>query len=149
MDKIEELIKKLEEVKEELNKNMNCAPGAAPNMVKADKPKKPEPASPDVVVPDNGHGKITIKDTETKPADASAPYGKIIRKGDEELMCSENGQWSIKKSAFKELEHKLEDEGKSEESAGAIAYSIGKKKYGKAGMEHKAEAAKKSEDDKE
>jgi anti-sigma28 factor (negative regulator of flagellin synthesis) len=65
----------------------------------------------------------------------------------EELECSANGQWNLKKGAFKRLEHKLEGEGKSEESAGAIAASIGDKKYGKAGMEAKAEAAKKAEDE--
>lgn len=70
-------------------------------------------------------------------------------KSEDVLKFEKNGQWSMHKSAFKELEHKLEGQGKSEKSAGAIAYTVGKEKYGKAGMEAKAKAgeAKKSDDE--
>lgn len=44
-------------------------------------------------------------------------------------------------SAFSRLEHKFEREGKSD--PGGLAYSIGEKKYGKKGMEEKAEAGRK------
>ena len=43
---------------------------------------------------------------------------------------------------FDKLEHKLEEEGKSKESAEKIAGAIGEKKYGKEGMEKKAEEGK-------
>lgn len=182
MDKIEALIKRLQEAREELNKNVNASYSAAPNMSK------------DEVRPDKGFGKITIKedpkpvgkvilkeemakdaanpalapkdakvkmlqtkiDAGTYKPDAKKIADKMLK--DEAMMMGEgctmkelkssaNGQWSMKKGAFKELESKLEHEGKSKESAGAIAYSVGKEKYGKKGMEAKAEAAKKSDDD--
>tara|TARA_R110001583_G_scaffold23353_4_gene86377 strand:- start:3384 stop:3542 length:159 start_codon:yes stop_codon:yes gene_type:complete len=46
-------------------------------------------------------------------------------------------------SKFKKLVGELQKEGKSEESAKKIAYSIGAKKYGKAGMAKKAAAGRK------
>ena len=49
----------------------------------------------------------------------------------------------VKGGAFKKLENKLEHEGKSKDSAGAIAYAAGAAKYGKAGMAAKAKAGKK------
>lgn len=162
MDKYELLAKKLQDLKEELIKDSR-SPSMAPKDVKVKELQgkidagtyKPDAAKiadkmvkADSVRPDAGFGKVTVKDTNPKPN-----YSKVVVKDDgcmmmsEELMCHENGQWNFKKSAFKELEHKLEGEGKSKESAGAIAYTVGKEKYGKAGMERKAEAAKKSEDE--
>ena len=46
-------------------------------------------------------------------------------------------------SKFKKLVGELQKEGKSEDSAKKIAYSIGAKKYGKAGMAKKAAAGRK------
>jgi len=46
-------------------------------------------------------------------------------------------------SRFKKLVGELQKEGKSEDSARKIAYSIGAKKYGKAGMAKKAAAGRK------
>lgn len=43
---------------------------------------------------------------------------------------------------FAALKHKLEGEGKSDYSAGAIAASIGRKKYGKKKMESMAHKSK-------
>lgn len=60
----------------------------------------------------------------------------------------EGEQLEKKHIGFKALEGKLEHEGHSEESAGAIAASIGRKKYGAhkmAEMAHKTEEAEKSE----
>jgi|TARA_R100001510_G_C7619158_1_gene180497 hypothetical protein len=45
-------------------------------------------------------------------------------------------------SKFKKLVGELQKQGKSEESAKKIAYSIGAKKYGKAGMARKAAAGR-------
>jgi anti-sigma28 factor (negative regulator of flagellin synthesis) len=158
VDKIEALIKKLQEAKQELEKNLNCAPGmASPNMAKEEMEKdakNPALAPKDVKVKEL-QGKI---DAGTYKPDAKKIADKILK--DEAMAMGEgcemkdmkthaNGQWSMKKGAFKELEHKLEDEGKSKESAGAIAYTVGKEKYGKKGMEAKAKAgeAKKSDDE--
>lgn len=46
-------------------------------------------------------------------------------------------------SKFKKLVGELQKEGKSEDSARRIAYSIGAKKYGKAGMAKKSAAGRK------
>lgn len=48
------------------------------------------------------------------------------------------------KIGFKKLQNKLQKEGNSKKAAGAIAASIGRKKYGKAGMAKKAVAGKKA-----
>ena len=50
---------------------------------------------------------------------------------------------SEKHIGFKKLAGEIEGEGKSKESADAIAASIGRKKYGKKGMQKKAAAGKK------
>lgn len=65
-------------------------------------------------------------------------------KREETLTFQKNGQWNLEKThvGFKKLQGKLEGEGHSEESAGAIAASIGRKKYGSKKM---AEMAHKSE----
>lgn len=47
------------------------------------------------------------------------------------------------KIGFKKLQGKLQKQGNSKAAAGAIAASIGQKKYGKAGMAKKAAAGKK------
>lgn len=73
MDIIDKLIKSLQDAKEELSKNMNCAPGMAQNMDKED-----------MVRPDAGYGKVTVKDTTPKPADPAHPYGKVVVKEDME-----------------------------------------------------------------
>jgi len=44
---------------------------------------------------------------------------------------------------FTKLENKLERKGESQHEAAAVAYEAGAKKYGKAGMEAKAEAGRK------
>jgi len=162
MDIIEQLIKSLEEAKEELTKNMNCHPSAKPNMAKEELEK--DSANPALAPKDVKVKQLQAQiDAGTYKPNAGKIADKMLKDEDrmvakeEMLACGEgcemkdmkthaNGQWSMKKSAFKELENKLEHEGKSKESAGAIAYSIGKKKYGKEGMEHKAEAAKKSDE---
>lgn len=62
MDTIEKLIKALEEAKADLNKNINCAPGAM-NMGKADEVK-----------PDKGYGKIIRKEEEGEKVNLNNPY---------------------------------------------------------------------------
>lgn len=89
---IEKLIKVLQETKEELTKNVNqMYGGTTPNMVKDESQKA------DIIRPDVGYGKTTIKQITPKPpANPEKPYGKIIMKNKyEELFCAENGQWSL------------------------------------------------------
>lgn len=96
MDTIDKLIKALEEAKEELSKNMNCAPGM-PNMGKADEVK-----------PDKGYGKIIIKDTEPKPKDPKNPYGKIIRKEEEMEKDAANPALAPKEVKIKQLQAQID-----------------------------------------
>lgn len=106
MDNIDKLIKSLEELKSELQKG-------------------------DIVKPDKGFGKITIKGASPQPPkDKEHPYGKVILK--EELHCSENGQWKLlekdaknpalapKDRKVKELQGKI-DAGTYKPDAGKIA----------------------------
>ncbi len=103
MDKIDSLIKTLTEFKEELNKNMNCAPGStSPNMTKEEMDKaasKIPGSSPVVGVPAEQVKAAKIKNLQSKiDAGTYKPDPKKIadKMLKEELTCSENGQWNIK-----------------------------------------------------
>lgn len=120
MDKIDSLIKTLTEFKEELNKNMNCAPGSASNMTKEeapqevpekvnlnnpyneqedDKKKKKEELEKASKDPALAPKEVKIKqlqsqiDAGTYKPDPKKIADKMLK---EELSCSENGQWNIK-----------------------------------------------------
>ena len=102
MDIIEKLIKSLEEAKAELSKNMNCAPGANPNMAKEEIDKsasKVPTASPVVGMSTEQVKQAKIKnlqrqiDSGTYKPDPKKIADKMIK---EELTCSENGQWNLK-----------------------------------------------------
>lgn len=97
MDTIEKLIKALEEAKSDLNKNMNCAPGADPNMGKGD-----------IVKPDTGFGKLTIKDaTPPPPKDPKNPYGKVIMKEELEKDAA-NPALAPKEVKIKQLQAQID-----------------------------------------
>lgn len=85
MDVIEKLIKSLQEAKAELEKNMNCAPGMAQNMGKIEEPHKDDP----------NHEKKEKKAASKIKEEAE----DILDMHKEELTCSANGQWSLKKDA--------------------------------------------------
>lgn len=93
MDIIEQLIKSLEEAKAELSKNMNCAPGADANMAKEELEK-------DAANPALAPKQVKVKqlqaqiDAGTYKPDSKKIAGAMLK---EELVCSENGQWDIKK----------------------------------------------------
>ena len=102
MDNIDFLIKKLTEFKEELNKNINCAPGSNPNMSKEEMDKaasKAPSASPVVGIPAEQVKTAKIKNLlrqiegGTYKPDAGKIADKMLK---EELTCSENGQWNLK-----------------------------------------------------
>ena len=59
---------------------------------------------------------------------------------EETIKADSNGQWRIEKSAFKTLQHKIEREGHSKESAGAITASIGRKELGQKEMTARSKA---------
>lgn len=82
--KIDALAKILTEFKEELNKNVNMSYDAQPNMIK-DEPHKDDP----------NHEKKEKKIASKIKAEAK----DLIDMHKEELMCSANGQWYLKKDA--------------------------------------------------
>lgn len=102
MDNIDSLIKRLREFQEELNKNMNCAPGSNPNMSKEEEmdkaATKAPTSSPVVGVPAAQMKQAKIKNLQrqiesgTYKPDAGKIADKMLK---EELTCSENGQWNI------------------------------------------------------
>jgi hypothetical protein len=105
MDTIDKLIKSLEEAKAELTKNLNAAPGAepAPNM------KKEEVAKDDIVKPDKGYGKITIKNPAPKPpTDPTKPYGKVIMKEEEMEKDAANPALAPKEVKVKKLQAQID-----------------------------------------
>lgn len=67
--------------------------------------------------------------------------GEDIMEMSEVVKYEKNGQWKLDKSAFKTLEHKIEAQGHSKESAGAITASIGRKAIGEKAMESRSKAA--------
>lgn len=68
----------------------------------------------------------------------SAPSAPVNK--EEVIKFDKNGQWSLDKSAFKTLEHKIERQGHSKESAGAITASIGRKELGQKEMTARSKA---------
>lgn len=60
---------------------------------------------------------------------------------EEVVKFDKNGQWKMEKSAFKTLQHKIEHEGHSKDSAAAITASIGRKAIGEKAMEARSKAA--------
>ena len=82
MDKVDTLIKILAEFKEELNKNMNSSYGSTDQNMAKDAPDAN--ATADIVRPDAGYGKVTVKDTSPKPSDPKRPYGKVIMKDEQQ-----------------------------------------------------------------
>ena len=82
MNKVDSLIKMLTELKEELNKNMNSSYGSTDQNMAKDAPDAN--ATADIVRPDAGYGKVTVKDTTPKPADPKRPYGKVIMKDEQQ-----------------------------------------------------------------
>jgi hypothetical protein len=59
---------------------------------------------------------------------------------DKVVKFDNNGQWSLDKSAFKTLQHKIEHEGHSADSAAAITASIGRKEIGQKEMTARSKA---------
>lgn len=105
MDIIEQLIKSLEEAKAELTKNANCAPGAELNMAKEELEK-------DAANPALAPKQVKVKqlqaqiDAGTYKPNAKAIADKMLK--EEELSCSENGQWKImEKSVYNAGTHPM------------------------------------------
>lgn len=68
-----------------------------------------------------------------------------LTKHEEVIKFQNNKQWSLDKSAFKDLQHKIEHEGHSKDSAAAITASIGRKSIGEKAMEERSKEARKNE----
>lgn len=172
METLDLLIKKFKEFKEELNKtsqendtkeNLEKAFGGfkdknmmmdasrdAHRQAMLNKPMLAKPAKAAMPSPEEHAARAAMYESfapsvkkNVNQSYSPSPNGDMAMS--EKLECSANGQWNLTKThiGFKKLQGKLEEEGKSKESAGAIAASIGRKKYGAKKM---AEMAHKSED---
>lgn len=160
--KYDELKKALSELKDDVQKNMNGTHAMT-------KPK-PNPTtgtsggeggmyrSEGSMKKDGMIGQDAMAMSEGVKKDASNPFGGMIstgpkpsaeavnilsggvKKSQEGLTFSKNGQWSLNKSAFKDLQHKIERQGKSKESAAAITASIGRKEIGQKEMTARSKA---------
>ena len=108
MTKVDQLIEKFKEFKEELNKGINMSYAPAPN---------------------NAMQKQGV-----------APMADTMAMSEETIKADANGQWRIEKSAFKTLQHKIERQGHSKDSAAAITASIGRKELGQKEMTARSKA---------
>jgi hypothetical protein len=180
MTKVDELIKKFQEFKEELNKNgvnMSCTSmpnattgtsGGEGGMYRSEVDKAEATKDAKVIstnklikpsqVEDQGASNFKIKSPKgTKisggsrhPMTQDVPQlrqSEVDKCGEDMMAMSEdvikfekNGQWSLNKSAFKTLQGKIEREGHSKESAGAITASIGRKELGQKEMTARSKA---------
>jgi hypothetical protein len=138
MTKVDELIEKFKEFKEELNKNMNstnCLSKPAPNATMGTS------GGEGGMYRSEGGGKsapwsLHLSEDANKalsPMDTMAMSEDVIK-------FDKNGQWSLDKSAFKTLQHKIEREGHSKDSAAAITASIGRKELGQKEMTARSKA---------
>lgn len=140
MDKLDQLINKLKDAKEELQKNVNAAYGSEPNVVKEEKVNANNPYGDE---PKGAKGEDARNDKNDKEPELESPKNLKHKeqpsiKKKEQLMCSENGQWSLKKDAadpklapkdvkVKELQGKI-DSGTYKPDAGKIADAMLKPK---------------------
>ena len=132
--KVDQLIEKFKEFKEELSKGVNESSVPTGNGDMAKMVRAPP------VEPDHSPAVMTSK------SDCGMDMMAMSEK--EKLTLHKNGQWSLDKSAFKKLQHKIEEEGHSKESAGAITASIGRKAIGEKAMEERSKAGMKKEESK-
>lgn len=109
MDPIEKLIKALEEAKTELYKNMNCAPGADPNMVKEELEK-------DARNPALAPKQVKIKqlqsqiDAGTYKPDPKKIADKMIKEEGctmDDMKVHKNGQWEMEKADKPNMGHSV------------------------------------------
>jgi hypothetical protein len=130
MTKIDALIEKFKEFKEELNKNMNG-------------PMNPGMHKPNATTGTSGGqtGMYRSEDGMNKDAQGAGGAQDMMQMSEETLKFDKNGQWSLGKSAFKTLQHKIERQGHSPESAAAITASIGRKEVGQKEMTARSKAA--------
>ena len=125
MTKVDQLIEKFKEFKEELNKNMNG-------------PMNPGMQKPNATVGTSG-GQGGMYRSEDIKKDGMIGQDAMAMSEDC-IKFDKNGQWKLDKSAFKTLQHKIERQGHSKESAGAITASIGRKEIGQKEMTARSKA---------
>jgi hypothetical protein len=102
--KVDQLIEKFKELKEELNKNVNCAPGTMPNgttgtsggeggMYRSEEAKK----NGDPMLDAMAMSEVTwCKCDKEKGDNPKCPMHKPLKKS-EKMKMSKNGQWSLDK----------------------------------------------------
>jgi hypothetical protein len=151
MKNIDQLIEKFNEFKEELNKSCPCGDKECPescpcpkgckckshlkkNMNMSQSMAKPNP-NPTIGTSGGEGGMYRSED-----AKKSLSGMDEMAMSEETLEFDKNGQWKLDKSAFKTLQHKIEREGHSKESAGAITAAIGRKELGQKEMTARSKA---------
>jgi hypothetical protein len=142
MTKVDELIEKFKEFKEELNKGVNASYAPQPNMSMSKDSTKQYGKAQNATTGTSG-GENSIYKNVVAPMNMSeaGPAGvDMMAMSEEVIKFEKNGQWSLNKSAFKTLQHKIEREGHSKDSAGAITASIGRKELGQKEMTARSKA---------
>jgi hypothetical protein len=139
MTKVDELIAKFKEFKEELNKgstNASCAPepnatsgtsGGEGGMYRSE------------AIDKNCVGPMNMSEHDVNKTNSPAGQDMMAMSTDV-IKFDKNGQWSLDKSAFKALQHKIEREGHGKDSAAAITASIGRKEIGQKEMTARSKA---------
>jgi hypothetical protein len=149
MTKVDQLIEKFKEFQEELNKACPCGgktscPASCPCpkscKCKSDLKKNANcSAMPNPTTgTSGGQGGMYRSEDIAK----GGPGGEdVMAMSEEVIKFDKNGQWSLDKSSdFKKLQHKIEGQGHSKESAGAITASIGRKDIGQKEMTARSKA---------
>jgi hypothetical protein len=141
MTKVDQLIAKFKEFKEELNKGINASYAPQPNMSMSKDATKQYGKAQNATTGTSG-GENSIYKNVVAPMNMTeaSPAGIDMMAMSETLKTDKNGQWKIEKSAFKTLQHKIEGQGHSKDSAAAITASIGRKEIGQKEMTARSKA---------
>ncbi|CAM6003860.1 unnamed protein product [Sphagnum balticum] len=121
--------------------------GPNPKVMSVKKPLAPKhvedagPASFKVSVPKDNKAATSPRHPMGEEAKKCGPAGEdMMAMSEETIKADHNGQWRIEKSAFKELQGKIERQGHSKDSAAAITASIGRKELGQKEMTARSKA---------
>lgn len=137
----------LEDKLRELQKNVNCAyqnSSASPPTNATTGTSGGETGmyrSEDIGLDKNVVAPMTMQMSEEDVKKDNNLSQDVMAMSEEVIKFDKNGQWSLEKSKFKTLQHKIESQGHSPESAAAITASIGRKEIGQKEMTARSKAA--------
>ncbi len=123
--------------------------GSNPKVMSVKKPLAPKdvedagPASFKITVPKGNKGVTSERHpmSEDGIKKMNSPAGQdMMAMSEDVIKFDKNGQWRMEKSAFKTLQHKIEGQGHSADSAAAITASIGRKELGQKEMTARSKA---------